>query len=297
MWKRIVMMGVAICSGLFSYAQSSKYFAVENTGDFKKVFLEFSSTSGICYVSPSTKPEALSVYGNRDIDNYNHSFDKKIEDKTLSIELNIEDKTTENFSQSISDRVFKNNKEYNSSVWKVFLSDDKLYDLRLNFGIGDAFIDLSGLNVQNLTVNTGSADVNIGYLTGIGNQYTMDTFNVKVDLGSVQMRKLSLANAKVIMAEVGFGDAYLDLSERPAVSSYIDASVGAGNLVVVVPRYGTGIKIIVNSSMLCQVRLSKSFQENEPDVFINEYYEEGGDNQLVFDVDVSLGSIQFKEKK
>ncbi len=297
MWKSIVMTGIAICSGLISYAQHSKYFAIENSGDFKKIVLDYSSTSGVCYVSPSTKPEALSVYGNRDIDDYNHSFDKNLEEKVLSIDLKIEDKTNENYSQSISDRMFKNEKEYNSGVWKIFLSDEKLYDLKMNFGVGDAYIDLSGLNIQNLTVNTGSADVNIGYLSGLSNQHTMDTFNVKVDLGSVQMRRLNLANAKVILAEVGFGDAYLDLSEKPSESSYIEASVGAGNLEVVVPRSGTGIKVIINSSMLCQVKLSKSFKENEPDVFINEFYEEGAENQLVFNVDVSLGTIQFKEKK
>ena len=291
------MTGIAICSGLISYAQHSKYFAIENSGDFKKIVLDYSSTSGVCYVSPSTKPEALSVYGNRDIDDYNHSFDKNLEEKVLSIDLKIEDKTNENYSQSISDRMFKNDKEYNSGVWKIFLSDEKLYDLKMNFGVGDAYIDLSGLNIQNLTVNTGSADVNIGYLSGLSNQHTMDTFNVKVDLGSVQMRRLNLANAKVILAEVGFGDAYLDLSEKPSESSYIEASVGAGNLEVVVPRSGTGIKVIINSSMLCQVKLSKSFKENEPDVFINEFYEEGAENQLVFNVDVSLGTIQFKEKK
>lgn len=297
MWKCIVMTGVAICSGLISYGQHSKYFAVDNSGDFKKVVLDYSSTSGVCYVSPSTKPEALSVYGNKDIDDYNHSFDKNLENKILQIDLSIEDKTNENFSQSISNKVFKSEKEYNSGVWKIFLSDEKLYDLRMNFGVGDAYLDLSGLNVQNLKVNTGSADVNIGYLSGISNQHRMDTFNVKVDLGSVQMRRLNLANAKVILAEVGFGDAYLDLSEKPLASSYIEASVGVGNLEVIVPKSGTGIKIIINSSMLCQVKLSKSFQEKESDVFVNEYYEEGGENQLVFNVDVSLGSIHFKEKK
>lgn len=296
MWKRIVMTGVAICSGLGLYAQHSKYFVVENSGDFKKVTLDYSSTSGVCYVSPSTKSEAISVYGNNDIDNYNHSFDRNLDGKNLNVSLSIEDKTTENFSQSISSKVFADAKDQ-SGVWKLFLSDEKLYNLKLKFGIGDAYIDLSGLNVENLSVNTGSADVNIGYLSGISNQNKMDTFNVKVDLGSVQMRRLSLANAKVILAEVGFGDAYIDLSERPSQTSYVAASVGAGNLEVLIPKSGTGVKVIVNSSMLCQVKLSKSFTENEPDIFINDYYEEGADNQLVFNVDVSLGSIHFKEKK
>ncbi len=39
MWKHIVLTGVAICSGLFAYAQSRKHFAVENTGEYKKLLL------------------------------------------------------------------------------------------------------------------------------------------------------------------------------------------------------------------------------------------------------------------
>ena len=169
------MTGVAICTGFVLHAQHSKYFSIENSRDFKKVTLDYNSTSGVCYLSPSPKSEALSVYGNRDIDNYNHTFDKDLEQKNLNVKLSIEDKTTENFNQSISNRVFKSEKDQGNDTWKIFLSEDKVYDLNLNFGIGDAYIDLSGLNVDNLSVNTGSADVSIGYLSGISNQAVMDT--------------------------------------------------------------------------------------------------------------------------
>lgn len=297
MWRHIVLTGVAILSGVGLFAQNKKHFSVDNTSEFKKLVVNFTSSSGTCYLSPSKKGDAFSVYGNKDIDEYNHYFNKEIYNKVCTIDLKIEDKSTESFSQSISYQMFKKEKDFNESLWKVYLSEDKPFDLNLNYGIGEAFIDLSGLAIESLNINTGSANVHIGYLSGIGNQVKMDTFNVKVDLGSLQMRKMNLSNSKVIIAQVGFGNAYLDLSEKPSTSSYIEASVGAGNLEISVPRTGTGIKIIVHSSLLCQVKLSKSFREIDPDVFINEFYEEDADNQLVFDVDVSMGNITFKEKK
>ncbi len=297
MWKHIVLTGVAICSGLISYAQSRKHFAVENTGEFKKIEINYTATSGTCYISPSTKSEVFSVYGNKDIDEFNHSFDRNVREGICTIDLKIEDKSTESISQSISNKMFSGGKNFSESIWKVFLTDENIYSLKLNYGIGDAYVDLSGLSVDNLYINTGSADVNIGFLSGIGNQVMMDTFNVKVDLGSVQMRRLNLANAKVIVAEVGFGDAHLDMSDRPKSSSYIDASVGAGNLEVLVPRSGTGIKVMINSTMLCGVKLSKSFHETESDIYVNDYYEEGAEDQLIFNIDVSLGNIIFRERK
>ena len=127
----------------------------------------------------------------------------------------------------------------------------------------------------------------------------MDTFNVKVDLGSLQLRKANLSNAKVIIADVGFGNAYLDMSDPVTNGSYIEASVGAGNLEVLVPKDkgGTGVKVIIHDSMLCQVKLSNSFFQVEPNVYVNSSYEDGAAKQLVFDIDVSLGNVLVKEKK
>lgn len=296
MWRHIVLTGVAcVCVGTL-FAQR-KHFSVDNTRDFKKVELNFSTSSGRCYLSPTQEVDAFSVYSNRDIDEFNHSFDKSVVDKVCHIDVKIEDKTNENFSQSISYKVFNNPKNIDESVWKIYLNEDKPYLLNLNYGIGEAYVDLSGLSVEKLNINTGSANVNVGYLSEIGNHIEMDTFNVKVDLGSLQMRKTNLANAKVIIADVGFGNAMLDLSDPPSLNSYIEASVGAGNLDVVVPNTDTGVKILIHDSMLCQVKLSKSFVKIEPNVYVNAFYEEGGSRQLLFDIDVSLGNVTVKEKK
>jgi hypothetical protein len=297
MWRHVVLTGVAVLCGMVVFGQTRKHFSVDNTRDFKKIVLNYSITSGTCYLSPAQKPDAFSVYSNRDIDEYNHYFDKNIEDKICYVDVKIEDKSKENFSQSISYKVFSNPKSYDASTWKMYLNEDKPYELNLNYGIGEAFVDLSGLSIQNLRINTGSANVNVGYLSEIENQVVMDTFNVKVDVGSLQMRKANLANAKVIIAEVGFGNAFLDLSDPPSSGSYIGASVGAGNLEVLVPKSNTGIKVVIHDSMLCQVKLAKSFTEVEPDIFVNESYEEGRDDQLVFEIDVSLGNVMVKEKK
>ena len=112
-----MLTGVAICSGLFSYAQSRKHFAVENTGEYKKIVINYSATSGTCYLSPSNKSDAFSVYGNKDIDEYNHSFDKQIKDKICTIDLKIEDKSSESISQSISNKMFKSDKSFSESIF------------------------------------------------------------------------------------------------------------------------------------------------------------------------------------
>ena len=95
------------------------------------------------------------------------------------------------------------------NIWKVILAEDILYNLNLTYGIGTAFIDLAGLSVTNLKVKTGSADVNIDYLTSMPNLTTMDSMDIKVDLGNVNVRQVYLANVRNISAEIGFGNMLL----------------------------------------------------------------------------------------
>jgi hypothetical protein len=183
------------------------------------------------------------------------------------------------------------------NIWKVILAEDVPYNLNLSYGIGTAFIDLAGLSVANLKVKTGSADVNIGYLTSMPNSIKMDTMSIKVDLGNVNVRQIYMANVSHISAEVGFGNMLLDLAEPMNEPCHVMASVGAGSLEILIPKSNTPIVIRVKKSMLCDVRLTKSFKETEENVFTNAEIDESTKDLLEFDVDVSFGTIVFKEKR
>jgi hypothetical protein len=181
--------------------------------------------------------------------------------------------------------------------WKMYLSDAKPYLLDLNYGVGNANIDLSGLAVQNLKINTGSADVNIGYHSGLENLVEMDTFFVRVDLGSVSAKNLSLARTKYVMANVGFGNLMLDLSTTPVVSNHVVGSVGAGNLIILLPSDNTPVFVKIKDSWLCSVKMPNGLNKVSENTFSNAAYTKDPKNALTFDLDVSMGNIIFKEKQ
>ncbi|MCB0497200.1 MAG: hypothetical protein KDC79_13755 [Cyclobacteriaceae bacterium] len=295
MWRYFFSLGL-VCLFGSSLAQVKKHFKIESNNRYKTVTLNYNSSSGACYVGPGESDEPIAVYSDRDIDEFNHTFDKSTYNNSLEINLSIEAKNKETFSQSISSRVFRNEKP-EDNTWKVFLTEDIPYNLNLTYGVGEAYIDLSSIKVNSFHVRTGSADVNIGYLTDMPNPVVMDTFNVKVDLGNVTVRKLYMAKAQNIKTEVGFGSMMLDLSEPPTVPSHVRASVGAGSMEILIPKSDCSIIVRVKDSMLCDVHLTKSFREISDNVYVNDAYDEDSDNQLSFDVDVSLGSITFKEKR
>ena len=277
-----------------SHAQVQKHFKVDDNSKSKKISLNYASTSGICYLGPSETQESIAVYSNRDIDEFHHSFSHELHGANYAISLKLEDKNTESFSQSISSKVFSQTNSENN-VWKIYLTKNKPYDIDLEYGIGQAIIDLSGLSVSSFKVNTGSADINLGYMSDIPNQIEMESFHVTVDLGNVVVRKLNMARAKNIVAELSFGNMLLDMTEKPSRKTNIMASVGAGNLEIFVPKNDCPTMVRIKNSMFCDVKLTKSFIEIDDNIFVNHTGDD--ENLLVFDVDVSVGNIVFKEKK
>jgi len=295
MWRIGLLVGL-VCASIIAFAQESKHFRVEHSNKYKSVTLNYSASSGVCYLAQGDSRDPVSVFSSRDIDEFNHSFNKNEEGRDLNVSLSVEEKNTESFSQSISNNMFSKSKP-EDNIWKVILAEDLPYNLNLTYGIGSAYIDLAGLSIAGLKVKTGSADVNIGYLTSMPNNVTMDNMDIKVDLGNVNVRQLYLANVNNISAEVGFGNMLLDLAEPMHAPCSVKASVGAGSLEILIPRDHTPIIIRVKKSMLCDVKLTKSFKETGDNIFTNEAYSPNADEILEFNVDVSFGEIVFREKR
>ena len=297
MWRVIALINAGVIISSFSVGQVKKQFSIEENARFEKMDMKFATKSGVCFIKPSQHNVPLSIYSNQDFDDYEHTFNKKITNNICFVDLSLKDKNSDNLSKSISYQMFSNSDKKIEKSWKIYLSQSTPYRLDLNYGMGDAYIDLSGLSIENLKVNSGNADVNIGFMSELGNQIEMDTFFVKVDLGSVNVKQMALTNARTVMADIGFGNMFLDYSDQSTGGCNINASVGAGNLIVIIPTNNVPVKVKINDSMLCRVRLTKSFREIENNTFVNHSYTSDTKDVLAFDVDVSLGTIVFKEIK
>jgi hypothetical protein len=284
----IALVGVAV-------GQIKKQFTVENTKACDNIKLHLRANSGNCYIKPSQNAEILNVFSNQDESAYSHNYRKELKGKTCEVFLNLEDIHSEGIGQSISTKMFGNpEKPVSDKLWKMYLTDSKPYLLELDYAIGNANVDLSGLAIKNLKINTGSADVNVGY-SSLENQIDMDTFSVNVDLGSLTVKNLNLSRTKYMVADVGFGNMMLDFSNSPSVSNRIKGSVGAGNLVIIMPSDQTPVLVKIKDSWLCSIKVPGSLKKLNETTFANAAYKADAKNALVFDLDVSMGSITFKD--
>ena len=286
--------GVAIVG--LAFGQLKKQFTVEDVSSCENIRLCLKANSGNCFIKPSQNTEILNVFSNQTETSYAHNFRKEVKGKTCEVLLNLEETQTEGISQTISTRFFgASDKPVGDKLWKMYLTDAKPYFLELNYGIGNANIDLSGLAIKNLKINTGSADVNVGYYSSLENQIDMDTFSVKVDLGSVNVKNLNMSRARYMMADVGFGNMTLDFRSKPLVSNKIKGSVGAGNLTILLPSNETPVLVKIKDSWLCSVKMPEEFKKISANVYSNTAYTKNTKNSLTFDLDVSMGNIIFKQ--
>lgn len=296
MWRSIVLALATSATAISVSAQVKKQFSVEKMQECDKVVLKLRAKTGNCFIRPSQNEDILNVYSNQDVEEYGHTFTNELVGNTCSVKLSLEQENMPGVSHKISYRVFGANERPSEKFWKVYLAESTPYVLDLDYGLGNANIDLSGLSIEKLKINTGSADVNISYNTEVGNQITMDTFAVKVDMGSLNARHLNLAKSKVVLAEVGFGNMFLDFSNKPSVANHIIGSVGAGNLVIQLPSEEVPVLVTINESWLCSINLSRSLKKIGANKFANTAYTKDSPNTLVFDLDVSMGKIVFREK-
>jgi len=296
MQRKIWLTGCGIAIAGLALGQIKKQFTVEDSPACENIRLCIKANSGNCYIKPSQNPEILNVFSNQTEASYAHNFRKEVKGKTCEVFLNLEEVHSEGLSQTISTRFFgASEKESSDKLWKMYLTDSKPYFLEFTYGVGTANIDLSGLAVKNLKINTGSADVNVGYYSAMENQIDMDTFFVKVDLGSVNVKNLNLSRTRFVMADVGFGNMTLDFSNKPLVGNKIKGSVGAGNLTIILPKNDTPVLVKIQDSWLCSVKVPSSLKKIGENTFANAAYSKNSKNSLVFDLDVSMGNIVFKE--
>lgn len=294
MREGILLVGIGIISTTLSFAQVKKQFSIDDNSNIQQVDLDFGVNSGSCLIKASETSELLTVYGSKDHDSYSHSFNKEIDGAKCKIKLMLEDNRSDGLSRSISHRMFGPDEKASSDVWKLFLSPEKSFDLNLKYGIGNADIDLSNLSIEKIKIKTGSADVHIK--ASEYNKVKMDTFYVQVDMGSVQVNNINLSKSEHVIADVGFGDLLLDFSDKALLSTKINSSVGAGNLMIILPTDDTPVRVKISESWLCQVMMLKSLKSIGDNTFVNATYEKDAPNLLSFDLDVSMGKIIFSQR-
>lgn len=291
MWKKIPFFISVFPLAYLSFAQQAKttFSCIDDSYDKVKVAL--TAPNGHCEVRNGTTLQPVSIYKSENAET-DHSYEESISGRTKEIKIRIGNQEDQPLSAAISKKLFST-QEVDKYSWKVFLSPIKPMDLNLIYAVGDTHLDLSDLPIERLKLRTGSANVLLNYKNGEGNRIQMDTLMINVDMGSLETKNLHLARSERIIADVGFGSVRLDFEKATTCTTTVDATVGAGKLVVLLPTTALPIKININDSPMCRITIPANFIRISDTEFVSDKTTPQGTGYITFNVDVAVGKVDF----
>lgn len=295
MWRKSLLLTLVAMTSFALKAQYQNTYTVSDNQEFDKVKFSFNATNGQCTIEPGQDVSIMDIH-NKTEHASSPRYEEKIINRTKEVKVEAAEEHTSTLGSTISRRMFST-QSVDDYTWKVYLSKLKPMDLDLNYAVGDTYIDLSDLPIERLKMKTGNANVIINYKNGLANRLQMDTFMISVDLGTFEARNLHLSRSKNIIADIGFGKVEMDFGRAKEIQTEVKASVGAGNLEIILPKEGIPVRIDVNDSPLCQIKIPKGFEKSSNNGFVTPGFDGNETNYINFSVDVAVGNIVFKNAK
>ena len=290
MWRNGLLLVLAVSASLVLKAQLKNSYTVSDNQEFDKVKFSLNTNNGQCFIEPSYEVDIMDIHSVTE-GSEKPLYKENIVNRTKEIKVKLAKQ--DYLSSTISRRMF-GSQSVDEYSWKVYLSNHKPMDLDLNYAVGDTNIDLSSLPVERLKMRTGSANVLVNYKKGQENLLEMDTFLIRVDIGTFEAKNLHLSKSRNIIADVGFGKVKMDFGDAKVINTEVKATVGAGKLEVILPYDNIPVRINVNDSPLCQIKMPEGFKKTTENVFVTTEFNENQKNCINFNVDVAVGNIVFK---
>ncbi len=215
---------------------------------------------------------------------YNIKDDKGV----LTVELNVnENEDGDGLAELL--HLFKGK---HGGTWRLELTDRVPIDFRMEFGAGEAALDLTGLVLAGLRLETGASSLRIR--SAEPNTARIGTVSITAGLGSIESESLGNLNFDRMRFEGGLGSYELDLSGALRDGAQIRAEVGLGSLDILVPAQ-VGILAYCEDNFLSSSDLHR-FVRLEDDVYASPNYKQSS-RKVKMNLESGLGSVSVRVKK
>jgi hypothetical protein len=172
------------------------------------------------------------------------------------------------------------------STARIALTREVPLDLDLEFGAGEAEIELGGMSLQRLSLQTGASETRVSF----SEPNPLAAEEVSIEAGAADLRVIGLGNtrARSIEFKGGVGATVLDFSGAWQGAAEASVEMGIGSVTLQLPR-SHGVRID-RSSFLAS--FSGPNLERRGDSYYSSNWEET-QNRLTIDLSAALGSIEI----
>jgi len=184
------------------------------------------------------------------------------------------------------ERGLRVNRVRNESRADLHLARDVPMDLRLEFGAGQAELDLGGLSMRRLRVSTGASETRLTFRSA----NLVQAESVRMEAGAARFEAVGLGNARAERFEFqgGVGETVLDFGGAWDRNATAKVSMGIGALRLRFPR-DLGVRIVKDSFL---TRFDGSGLVKRGGAYYSRNWE-SAPNRLTVEVDAALGSIDI----
>ncbi len=175
--------------------------------------------------------------------------------------------------------------DYKSGEMELALLTEVPMDLNMDFGAVRADIDLGGIPLTRLEIETGASQTVMDISEP--NSETMSRASMDVGAAEFIVRNLGNLNTRVIYIDAGIGEIDLGFTGEWRQDARVSVDMGLGSLVLRFPR-GLGVQLVKDTFL---TSLDSEGLVKRGDSYYSLDYEEA-DYQITVDVDAAFGSIR-----
>ena len=182
-------------------------------------------------------------------------------------------------------RRFRLIRDRGAGEMELALSRDVSMDLNLDFGAVQADIDLGGIPLTRLEINTGASQTQIDISEP--NSEAMSRASMDIGAAEFTVRNLGNLNTEVIEIDAGIGEIDLDFTGHWRQNARVSVDMGLGSLVLRFPR-GLGVRLVKDTFL---TSLDSEGLVKRGDAYYSLDYDDA-EYQITVDVDAAFGSIR-----
>lgn len=181
------------------------------------------------------------------------------------------------------------NPAHDRDDWYLTFTDAIPIDFDLEFDIGKADINLSGLKVSRLALETGASKVHLRSTTV--NSQVLDRISIEAGVGKFSSDRLGNLNFNVLDFEGGLGDYRLDVTGELRPNAKINAEVGMGALTIRLPK-NLRAKLYCDDHWFNSCNLPRFFNRGDGIYETKNFASKG--EYVTLKTECAVGSIRIK---
>jgi hypothetical protein len=166
-------------------------------------------------------------------------------------------------------------------------------DLFVDLGVGASRLDLSGLKLHNVTINSAFADVLVHYDTP--NQDEMTQFSIHAANANVVLKNLEQARSRQVTVHNDMGNTKMIIGKGYLPGGEISIRSGVGGFTLVLDGEQAA-ELTLNTGFFSEVEIPEDFKEISKGKFINKAVQDSPQDMVKINCEVDFGKIVVIER-